>query len=91
MLKIRAAQQNQLAINLFIERLQNHWRENFRHKFAALSENEGNQLAHNAVREARDKGIENEDDIIVYADLCLAAASGFAAQLKSQEKLNVRD
>ncbi len=86
MLKIRAAQQNQLAINLFIERLQNHWQENFRHKFAAFSENEFNKLAHNAVREAREKGIENEDDIIVYADLCLAAASGFAAQLKSQEK-----
>jgi hypothetical protein len=83
---IRAEQQYRLGVNSFIERLQKHWLDNFKDKFSPFSRAEIERFAFKAVVEAEAKGIENEDDIVVYADLCLAAESGFAAQIKSEEK-----
>jgi hypothetical protein len=86
---IRADQQYQLGVSSFVERLQKHWLENFKDKFSSFSPAEIRQLALAAVDEAEAKGIENEDDIGVYADLCLVNESGFAAEIKSEEKTDV--
>jgi hypothetical protein len=83
---IRADQQYRLGVTSFIERLQKHWLENFKDKFSPFAPPEIRRFALEAVEEAEAKGIENEDNIVVYADLCLAAESGFAAQIKSEEK-----
>jgi hypothetical protein len=83
---IRADQQYQLGVNSFVERLQKHWLDNFEDKFSRFSPPEIRRFALDALAEAEAKKIENEDDIVVYADLCLAAESGFAAQIKSEEK-----
>ena len=85
---IRADQQYQLSVNSFVERLQKHWLDNFKDKFSPFSPPEIRRFALAAVEEAEGKGIENEDDIVVYGDLCLAAETGFAAQIKSEEKPN---
>jgi hypothetical protein len=86
---IRAAQQYKLGINSFIERLQTHWLDNFADKFSSFSAAEIERFALDAIREAEAKGIESEDETVVYADLCLAAQSGFAAQIKFEEKPDV--
>jgi hypothetical protein len=83
---IRADQQYQLGINSFVERLQKYWLENFRYKFSSFPPARLRQLALAAVEEAEAKGIENEDDIVAYADLCLVNKAGFAAEIKSEEK-----
>ena len=85
---IRKKQQNQLAVNLFIERLKHHWLGNFPHKFSSLSGDEINRLAQKALRETQSKGIEKEDEIVIYTDLCLVSFTGFASQLKPREELN---
>ena len=86
---IRAAQQYKLGINSFIERLQKHWLDNFADKFSSFSPAEIERFALDAIQEAEAKGIVNEDETVVYADLCLACASGFAAQIKSEETPDV--
>ena len=63
---IRKKQQNQVAVDLFIERLKRHWLDNFAPKFSALSGDEIHRLAQKALREAQAKGIEKEDEIVVY-------------------------
>ena len=85
---IRATQQNVLSLNLFAKKLQNHWLENFADKFSVYPKDEVERLAHEAIREADSKGIENEDDIIIYSDLCVVNDSGFASRLKHQEISN---
>ncbi len=86
MLKIRADQQSEVAESLFVERLRVHWNESFPQRFTGLPKEEIDGLAGEAVREAQAKGIENEDQIVIHADLCLAAGTGFAAQMTPQER-----
>ena len=86
---IRAEQQSQVAIELFVKRLQEHWLENFPYKFADIPKDEIKQICINAVNEAESKGILYEDLTIIHSDLCLLVGTGFAAKLENQEKPNV--
>lgn len=86
---IRKEQQSEIGIDFFIKRLQEHWLDNFPHKFISVSNDEINQIASTAVQETEAKGIENEDVSVIYVDLCLVAGTGFAAQSTPSEKLKI--
>ena len=86
MLIIRQAQQEQISLALFVERLKQYLVEKIMQKTAKLTKEQESQLGKNALKEAQSIGLESEDDIAAYADLCVASESGFASILKETDR-----
>ena len=83
---LKKEQRSKTGLDLFIERFRDHWLSNFPRRFSSTSVEEIEDLASAAVRETEARGIENEDVTVAYADLCLVAGTGFAAQLTPSPK-----
>ncbi len=83
MVRLRPEQQKEIAVALFLERLTRHWTTNFPMRFDGISDCIINELAVMALARAQERHLEDEDEIALWADLCLVNQLDFASRLNA--------
>lgn len=68
---------------MFTKRLMVHWINDLPRQLTGLTDNQLYELAAAAITEATEIGIDKEEDVVVWADLCLVSRTAFAQDLQS--------